>query len=53
MTCYNFFCWPRKVATTNNPPLTRQRSISAEAKMNQLIAACTPDDEMPLLVKCK
>ena len=53
MTCYNFFCWPRKVATTNNPPLTRQRSISAEAKMNQLITSCTPDDEVPLLVKCK
>jgi hypothetical protein len=47
-------CWSNKIHTEHDQkPLTKQRSISFEAKIDQLIVVYTTDDDMLLINKCK
>jgi hypothetical protein len=48
-------CWPKKIhaAHNNEKPLTKQRSISFEIRIDQFIAAYTTEDEILLINKCK
>ena len=46
-------CWSPPKKNKIHSKLTKQRSISSEAKMNQLIYTSTPNDRIPFIEKCK